>query len=87
MDDDPCKTAHIVANMMHDNSLHINSEGFDSLLLLKMFVCVQEARGFDENFMNELYDHLRTLAQENQDFANALEDAQIFEEQDIWEIP
>lgn len=83
---DPCQTAKIVANMMHDNSLHIDSEGFDTTTLLKMFVCVEEVGGENEEFMVELYDCLRNLAQENFDFESAILEAEIMQEEDIWGI-
>ena len=78
MNDDPCNTALIVANMMYNYSLHGDGQGFDALLFLKMFACVEETRGFDENFMEQLYDHLRILSQDDPDFVEALEDAEIY---------
>jgi hypothetical protein len=84
MNDNPCDTAKIIANMMHDNSILIDSEGFDSTVLLKMFVCVEQARGFDEEFMVELYDCLRTLAQQNYDFEDAIVDSEILSHEEIW---
>jgi hypothetical protein len=84
MNDDPCNTANIVANMMHDNALHIDSEGYDTTALLKMFVCVEATRGFDEEFMVELYDCLRNLAQETQDFENSLSESGVMSHEEIW---
>ena len=86
MNDDPCKTANIVAAMMHDNAIHVDAEGYDATVLLKMFVCVEESRGFDEDFMCELYDSLRSLAQENKDFETALIESEIMADEDIWGI-
>lgn len=83
---DPCHTAKIVANMMHDNSIYIDSEGFDSTTLLKMFVCVEEVGQSNEEFMVELYDCLRILAQENPDFESAITEAEIMHSEDIWGI-
>jgi hypothetical protein len=86
MNDNPCNTARIVANMLHDNSLLTDLDEFDPTILLKMFVCVQETRGFDEEFMTELYDNLRVLAQDNKEFEFSLIEAEIMEYQDIWGI-
>ena len=83
---DPCQTAKIVANMMHDNSLHIDSEGFDSTVLLKMYVCVEEVVGDNEEFMVEFFDCLRVLAQDNSEFETAIVEADIMASEDIWGI-
>jgi len=84
MNDDPSKTANIVANMIHDNSLFVDSEGYDPTVLLKMFVCVEEARGFDQDFMSELFDCMRVLAQGNSDFESALVESEVMSHEEIW---
>jgi len=86
MNDDPCNTAKIVANMIHDNSMFIDTDGFDPTVLLKIFSCIEAARGFDEEFMTELYDCLRALAQEDIKFEDALSQAEVMSPTDIWGI-
>lgn len=86
MNEDPCNTAKIVANMLHDHSMLIDAHQFDATTLLKTFSCVEAARGFDEEFMSELYDCLRVLAQEDILFEDALVQTDIMCYQDIWGV-
>jgi hypothetical protein len=75
MNDDPCMTAHRVASMIHDLSL--TDDGFDSLILLKLYSCVEQARGFDYEFMDELHTTLYEYAEIDDKFEDALQEAEV----------
>lgn len=75
MNDDLCMTAHKVASMIHDLSL--TDDGFDSILILKLYSCVETARGFDEDFMDELHTTLYEYADIDNKFEDALQEAEV----------
>jgi len=72
--------------MIHDNSL-TTDEVFCPTLILKLFSVVEMARGFDENFMCDLYDTLRDFAQADQEFEDALVKSEVMCSDEIWGLP
>jgi hypothetical protein len=85
MNDDPSDNAYKVAAMIYDNALNDYGE-FNPHTILQMFSVVDATRGFDEEFMCDLYDHLRTFAQDNSKFHDALIDSDVMTYTDIWGV-
>lgn len=83
MQDDPSNNAYKVAAMIHDNALNNYGE-FNAHTILQMFSVVDATRGFDEEFMCNLYDHLRTFAQMDDEFHDSLIDADVMTYDEIW---
>lgn len=84
MMNDPSDNSYRIASMIHDNSM--TDDGFDATILLKLFAIVESCRGFDEQFMVDIYDHLRDFAQEDPKFEDVLVIADIMQSEDIWGV-